>query len=58
MVGMAQAGTMPGMTIQSVTELPRALRPGTPPTFVFLAARDGAPYPGTPSAALNRRIVD
>ena len=58
MVGLAQAGTMLGMTIPTVTELPQALQPVTPPTFVFMAVRDGAPRPATPSVAANRRIVD
>lgn len=60
MVGQAVGGTMPGMTTPTVTELPPALQPVTPPTFVFTAvgAGAGAPRPITPASALNRRIVD
>jgi hypothetical protein len=58
MVGRTRAGTIRGMTIPTVTELPQAVQPVTPPTFVFMAVRDGAPRPATPSVAANRRIVD
>jgi hypothetical protein len=47
------ARTILAMTTPTVTELPKPLEPVTPPTFVFVAVREGAPHPATP-----RRIVD
>jgi hypothetical protein len=46
--------TILAMTTPTVTERPKPLEPVTPPTFVFLAVREGTPRP----SASSRRIVD
>jgi hypothetical protein len=47
---------MLGMITPSVTELPPALQPVLPSTFIYVAVREGDPRPSAQSAV--RRIVD
>jgi hypothetical protein len=47
------------MTFPTVTEVPPALAPVTPNTFVFAVVRAGDPRPGVPATQPStRRIVD